>query len=162
VFVRVGNDRDLKGVRLGIHDGQADAVDGDRSFFHRNVAGRGVVLEGIVPTPVRLGNCGAASRLVDMALDDVSVKQGVGAHASFQVDQITFAELSEIGFDQGFADSRHGVMRRFEFDDREADAVVRDALINAQLLCKRSFDREVFIALLFADGNDPSGSFDDT
>ena len=155
MLVRVRDNRHLKRTLGRIDNRQTDPVHGDRPFFDRDIARRRIVFERIVPTAVGLADRRTARRLVDMPLHDMTVQQRVGPHTALQIDQIAFGQPSEVRLEQRLADCRDRIAGAVQLHNRQAHAVVRDALIDLQLPGKRTFQREMPVSPLLADRHDP-------
>ena len=126
--VGVGDDGHLEAVRAGVADGEADAVDADRSFLdghvalasHLRVSG---VAEGVIPAAVGLAHVGADGRLVDVALDDVAVQATVHQHTALHVHTVAHVEQSEVGALQCLAHGSDGVGVVRAADDGQGDGL---------------------------------------
>ena len=137
----VGDDADLEGILRGTAYGEGDTVDGDAALVHTEVATAyhvlaALVLEGELPGALLVVDGNATGRLVNMPLHDVAVQAAVHEHRALHVDLVAHGEQSYVGALQSLAHGGDGVGAVLKAHHGEADAVVRHALVNTQLLCE--------------------------
>ena len=89
----------------------------------------------------------------------MSVETSSHEHGSLHVHPITDLEEIEIGETQGFLHRGDGIEVTFDLNDREADAVMGDRLIDSQRFAKGVAKREMFVRLLGLNLHDLSHSF---
>ena len=139
VLEGVGNDAYLEGVFRGAAYGEGDAIDGDAALVHAEVAAAhhvlaALVLEGELPGALLVVDGNATGRLVDMPLHYVAVQAAVHEHGTLHIDLVAHGEQTYIGALQSLAHGGDGVGAVLKAHHGEADAVVRHALVNTQLL----------------------------
>lgn len=99
---------------------------------------------------------------VDVALDDVAVEPIAEPHAAFEVHAGARLPGAQGGQSEGFCDGRHGPCSGFEGNGGEADAVVGNALVYADLVREAPFHREMHICALLTHSAHRAYSFDDS
>src|SRR5690606_34881457 len=95
MLVCVRNDRYRKRAIAGVKTGKTYTVDRDGAFFHRDVSKAGVVGNIEEPASSCILNTRHNTRLVDMPLDDVTIKPAVIKHATLKVDLVAQGERSQ-------------------------------------------------------------------
>ena len=167
MLVGVGNDGHLEAVVLRVAHGEAHPVDGDRTLLNGHVAFGGhlgveVVDEGVVAAAVDQVDSLAAGRLVYVALHDVSVEAAVHEHAALEIHLVAHLQRPQVGAVESLLYGGHGVAVAVDVDHGEAHPVVGDALVYFQFVGKRTFEREMQIAVIAGKGDDGSGFFDNS
>ena len=138
MLVGIRDDRHLEGIVAGVDHGQAHAVHGNRPFLVRDVPGRRVVGEREVSVSFGFFDRGTDRRLVYVPLHDVSVQQGVRLHAALEVDFIADREQAQVGFEQRLLDCRNRIGILLQTDNRQADPVVGNALVDFKFADERA------------------------
>jgi hypothetical protein len=129
----VGDDGHIERFLLRVDDSEAYAVDRHRPLFDGYVVVlRGLVFEGVVPAAVGFAHRGADRGLVDVTLHHVSVETAVEAGAALEVDLRANGQEAEVTLIECLFDGGNSVFGARNADHREADAVVRHALVDLQ------------------------------
>ena len=163
----VGDDGHLERVLRRVADGQRHAVDGDRTLVDREVAAARhgqvvLVFEGEVGTAVGVFHGRATSSLIDVALHDVAVQAAVHLHRPLHVHLVAHVEQAEVRAFERLLHCGHDVVAVGDAYHRQAYAVVGHALVNLQFVGERAVQGEVYILLVFLDGNNGCKLFDDS
>ncbi len=116
----------VKWSGAGVHDGEADAVDGDGALLD-DVAGEVGGERDLDDLPV-LGRLAFddRARAVDVALHDVAAEAAAQGHGAFEVDAGADGEGAEAGAVEGLGHDVGGELVALVLDDRETDAVDGD------------------------------------
>src|ERR1700677_461391 len=109
-------------------DGEADAVEGDGTFFG-DVAAE-ILRDPDGEPPIFAFGCdaGDAADAVNMTLHEMSAQARAGCQRAFEVYQVAGFFFCEIGAAESFAGEVGGEMRCVEFDYCQAAAVYGDAV----------------------------------
>ena len=108
--------------------------------------------------------------LIHMALYDMSVESSAHEHRALHVDPVADFQQVEVRQTQALLHRRNGVnIYHFTIyhlvicpNNRQAYAVMRDGLIDAERFPERIAEREVFVGLLGLNLNDLSHCFYDS
>jgi hypothetical protein len=130
VFEGIGDDGDIEPGLLYVKYGEAYAIEADGAFFYDEVVEFPGKFEAKFPTAIEFFAVYAVGCCVDMALNDMAVEAAVHDEASFEVDGIAGLPMAEVAFFEGFFDGGDAVEIVLLFFDREANAVMGDALID--------------------------------
>ena len=160
----VGNDADLEGVfrwpaNCEAHaiDRHAALIDGEVAVLHHLL--RTLVFEGVLMAALLVFHSDASGGLVHMALHDMSIQSPVHHHRALHIHLVAHLEQTKIAALQSLPHGGNGIGVVLETHNREADAVVGDALVNVQLVYKGACKRQVHIVLLVFDGHYSCHSF---
>ena len=80
-----------------------------------------------------------------MTLHDVAVEQRIGLHRAFEVHQVALPEQAEVAAVERLLHGRHGIGVVLDVHDRQAYAVVGDALIDFQIPAEVCPKRKVLV-----------------
>ena len=153
VLVGVGMMATWKLLSCEFAHGEAHPVDGDRTLLDGHVAlwrpswgrGRRRRCSSGCRRPGRFARSG---RLVYVALHDVSVEAAVHEHAALEIHLVAYLQRPQVGAVESLLYGGHGVAVAVDVDHGEAHAVVGDALVYFQFVGKRTFKREMQIAVI--------------
>ena len=101
----------------------------------------------------------ASCRLIDMALHDMSVQTSTHLHRAFDVHLIADFQQAEVRALEGLAHGSHRVGVILDAYHGEADAIMRNALINLQLVGERTTQGKMQVILLSFNGYDNGHAF---
>ena len=179
----------MEGVFCRTANGEADPVDGDATLIDREIAVldhllRTLVLEGILVASLLVLNGDADGRLVNVSLHDVSVQATVHQHRALHVHFVAHSEQPEIAALQRLA---HGcyrvggltiglwtlaiILRRNRAFSRgrmvngydgQANAVMGDALVDAEFVYERASQSQMDVVLVVFYGDYPRHAFNDS
>ncbi len=134
-LVGVRDDPDPESARDEVGDGEADAVQGDRSFeddIAHDVGRGGDIQEPILAGPFPAEDC---AQSVDVAGHEVAAQLGRGAEGALEVDEGSDPAELEVGADPGFLEEIEAeeavAPARGDADDGEAAAVDGEAMADA-------------------------------
>lgn len=166
-LVGVRDDVDLEGVVGGITYSKAHAIHRDRSLIYCEITTLGhflveIVLECEGITTLLVFLSGADSRLINMALNDMSVEPAIHHHATLHIDMVANLEQTEVRSVKRFFHRRDGISPVLNLHHSEANAIVSDALVDGQFIYKRALEVEINIFLIFIDAHDSGKFFYDT
>lgn len=153
VLVCVGYDGNLKRAFAGIDNRKAYTVYCDRTFLDGCVVAGGGVVEGVVETAVGILYGNAFGRLVNMPLYNVAVKQCVGTHAAFYVYPVAGFQQTKVRLDEGLVNGCYGVCVAIDGFNRQAYAVVGDALVYLKLSGNVAAHGEGLVLSFLRNGN---------
>ena len=129
---RVGNDRDREAVRLHRGHRQADAVDGDGTFFHNITQHRRSGLNRVPDGVAVLPEGGDGPGAVDVTGDDVPAEASARRHSPLQVYRVTWNQHTQAGTVQGLVHHIGGEALLVPACRSEANAVHRHAVPDAE------------------------------
>ena len=174
VIEGVRDDADLEGIACGTAYGEAYAVDRHAAFVHGKVSVPNhflcaLVLEGVLVAALLVLHGDAGGCLIHMSLNNVSVQAAVHQHGTFHVHLVAHLEQAEVAAFQRLTHGCDGVgrdpptpFRGRKTHDSEANAIVSNALVDAQLLYKWAGQGQVDVVLLVFYGNNACHTFYDT
>ena len=163
----VGDDADLEGVGSRAADREADAVDGYAALIDGEVAVAhhlpcAFMSEGVLVAALLVLYGNARGGLVNVSLHDVPVQASVHQHRALHVHFVAHPEQPEVAALQCLAHGGYGVGVVLEADNGQADAIVSNALVDAQLLDEGAGKGQVDVVLLVLYGNHACHAFNDT
>ena len=159
MFEGVRDDRDVEFRLFYVEDGEADAVEADGAFFDNEGAEFLWEFEPEFPGAVEVFAVDAGGGGVYVALDDVAVEAAVHQEASFQVDEVAWLPVGQVGLFQGLLDGGYAVEAVCAFFHCEADAVMGNALVNFEFVGDRGGDPECLVGSVGLDGDDFAEGF---
>ena len=167
VVVGVGNDADLEGVFRWATNREAHAVDGHASLIHSEVSVldhlfRTLVAEGVLMASLLVLDCDTNGGLVNVALYDVPVKTPIHHHRALNIHFVANLQEPKIASFQRLSHGCHGISVPLETHHGEANAVVSNALVDAQLADEGTCKRQMHVVLLVFDGNHSCHTFYDS
>ena len=149
----IGDDGDVKAVLFDVKNSEADAIEADGAFFDHEVAKFLWEFEAEFPTALEFLSFCAGGGGIDVTLDDMAVEPAVHDHTAFQVDEVPGLPGIEAGLLEGFFDGGHSVGIGQYFFDREAGAVMGDALVDLKFGGEGGLDPECSIGAFGFDGS---------
>ncbi len=152
----IGDDGDIEPGLLHIEDGEADAIEANGAFFDDELGEFLGEFETEFPAAVEVFAVEAGGGRIDMSLDDVSIEAAVHDQASFEVDEIAWLPLAEVGLFEGFFDGGDAVEVVLLFFYREADAVMGNALVDFEFVGNGGCDPECLVGAFAFDSVDPA------
>ena len=164
VVVGVGDDADLEGVGCGTANGKADTIDSHATLIDSEIAVldhllRALVFEGVLMAALLVLDADANGSLVNMALYDVSVQSPVHHHRAFHIHLVANLGQPQIAPFQRLSHGCHGVSPCLETNDSQANAVVGNALVDAELFYEWARQSEMHVVLLVFNGDDTRHTF---
>jgi len=153
MFERIGDDGNVKAIFFDVKDSEADAIERNGAFFDHEVAKFLWEFEAEFPTALEFLSFCAGGGGIDVTLDDMAVEPAVHDHTAFQVDEVPGLPGIEAGLLEGFFDGGHAVGIGQYFFDREAGAVMGDALVDLKFGGEGGLDPECSIGAFGFDGS---------
>lgn len=142
-----------------VANGKRDAIDGHRTLINGEISTTSevsthLILESKDPTPVSLDEVDTLGSLIDMPLNDMAIEATIDAHTAFDIHLIADFKRAEVGAIESFTYSGDGVSAILrETDHSKADSIMRDTLIDRELLDKRTSERDIEIILHSIEGD---------
>ena len=165
--MRIRDDRYLKAIVFGVAHRQAHAIHANRALLHRQIPLAShrlveAISKSVIPTSVSFAHLRANRRLIDVSLYDVAIQTAIHQHATLQIHLVAHLQLSQVRTIQRLLHSRNRIGICCLTYHRQANAIVRHALINLQLIHERATHRQMQITLIRLQCHHLSGLFHDS
>ena len=154
MLVCIRNDSHLESIIRRITYRQTNTVHSHRTFIHGDISAfRHLLVKRIseckIPAAFRILNIDTSSSLIHMSLNDMSVQPTVHHHATFNVHLIPHFQQTEVRTLQCFFHGSHRIRIIRQSHYRQAYTIVRNTLVDFQLIHKRTLKCKVYILLVF-------------
>lgn len=162
VLHRIRNNCYRKAIFCNIENGEADAIQTNRSFLNNQLSKIRVYPKAVLVAPVFVFNRNACRRIINMALYHMTVESAIHQHTTFKIYEIANAGVGEIRFKKGFANSGNLVHAAGYGLHRKTNAIMANTLIGLQFSRNRRGNIERCIRFVRSDVFDNACRFDDS
>jgi hypothetical protein len=162
VLVSERNDSHFKAVGLRVADSEAYTIDSNAALFDSDITLAShllvdLITESVTPTAVGFNDISATGSLVNVALDNVAVEPSVHNHAALHIHLIADFQFAEIAALESFLHSSDSVRAiAWELDNSETNAIVRNTLVDFQLVSEAAPQSNVQITAIVLQGHNSS------
>ena len=154
IFVSIRYDSYLESIIRRIAYRQTDTINSHRTLVYRDIATfRHFFIKCIfkckIPASFRILDFHTSSRLIYVSLHDMSIQSAIHHHAALYIHLIAHFQQTKIRTVQRFFHGSYRIRIISQTHYRQAYSVVRNTLINLQLIYKRTLKCKVYILLVF-------------